>query len=449
MRIAYLSLFTFLLLAVFFSCKKEKSFEVGAPAVGSLKSSVNGDCLPKTAVGAFIAGTALSDSNYLEVEIDVSSAGAYSIRTDTVNGYSFSGIGNFDHTGINRIHLTASGTPRTAGDDNFTVIFDSSFCFVPVTVLPEGSVNQPATFTLQGSGDTCMISTVSGDYVQGVALTGSNTVSIKINATTPGTYTVTTDTVNECYFSGSGTIAGVGEQTITLTGSGTPATEGATVFTVSAGGTTCTFGINVTASTGQPPVGDLFPLSNNSYWTYNNNGANVEDSFIVTNKGTVSQGGSTYSFFETTNGTGLQLDTGYYRKSNNDYYVYSLADRYTSQKFDAPVQGDILFLKEGLAQNDTWNSDEYSGTISNTPAKLQYVFTCTGVNGTATLNSVNYNNVTVVVAEPQVSLSGGAYTPTNEKIESYYAKGIGLIYQKATAGATTAYETFILHYQVY
>lgn len=450
MRIVSAAFVTLLLFAVFVSCQKEKSFEVGAPAVGSLRSDNTGDCLPKTAVGAYIAGTALSDSNYMEVEVDVASPGSYSIRTDTINGYSFSGMGNFDKSGINRIRLSASGTPTTAGQDNFTVIFDTSFCFVPVTVLPEGSTSGPATFTLQGAGDSCMVSTLSGDYSQNVPLTGSNTVRIKINASTPGTYTVTTDTVNGIYFSGSGTLGSVGEQDITLTGSGTPSAEGTFTFTVAAGGTSCTFKVNVAASTATPPVGALFPLTDNSYWTYAVSGANVEDSLVVTNKGAVSQGGVNYSFFQTTDGNQQPLDTGYYRKNGSDYLVYGPVDRFTSQRFDSEVDGEILFLKEGSVTNDTWNSSEYSGTINNNPVKLQYVFTCAGADGNATVNNaISYNHVWRVVARPQTSQGGSAYASTGEEIESYYAAGVGLIYQKATLNGTTVYETGILHYQVF
>src|SRR6476661_1486676 len=158
-----------------------------------------------------------------------------------------------------------------------------------------------------------MIATLLGDYTQNTPLNGSNTISIKINATAPGTYTVTTDTVNGFYFSGSGTLAALGEQNITLTGQGTPAAEGASVFTVSAGGTSCTFKVTVAPST-TTTLGALFPLTNNSYWTYGVNGANAEDSFVVTNKGTVAQAGTDYSFFQTTDGNQQPMDTGYYRK---------------------------------------------------------------------------------------------------------------------------------------
>lgn len=448
-RFSAVLLFTLALFALG-SCLKEKSFEVGAPASGSLRSDETGDCLPKTAVGAYIAGSALTDSNYLELDVDVANAGAYSIRTDTVNGYSFSGMGNFDHTGINHIRLAAQGTPNTEGENEFTVIYDTSFCFVPVTVLPAGSTNGPAAFTLQGNGDTCLSYTVSGAYVQNTPLDGTNSVAIRINATTPGTYTIVTNNQNGMTFSASGTISAIGEQVITLTGGGTPTEAISSVFTVTAGNTTCTFTVPVTASNNPPPVttGDLFPMTNNSYWTYVDNGAPIGDSVVVTSQGTAPQAGNTYNIFNVTDASGQPVTTAFYRKAGNDYYNYTKVDQFTAFTFDADVFGELLFLKEGLAANDTWNSTEFSGESGGKPAKLQYIFTCTGVNGTATLNGVTYNDVTVVVTKSQTSEDGGAYVSTNEEIESYYAKGIGLIYQKISVSGTTELETFIQHYDV-
>jgi hypothetical protein len=228
-----------------FRGNKEKSFEVGAPATGSLRSDTNNDCLPKVVAGAFIAGTALTDSNYLELEVIVITEGAYNIRTVTLNGYSFSGIGNFAKPGVNRIRLAATGTPTAAGVNSFTVFFDTSFCFVPVTVLPAGS-SGPAAFTLQGTGDVCLDADIQGDYVQNTALSGTNTVAIKVNVTTPGTYNITTTNVSGFQFSAVGTLAAPGEQIITLVASGTPTTEGPAVFTVTAGNTSCTFTVPVT-----------------------------------------------------------------------------------------------------------------------------------------------------------------------------------------------------------
>lgn len=453
MRLVYSTLFSLLLFACFSSCNKEKSFEVDAPARGSLKNDGTGDCLPKTAVGAFVAGTALTDSNYLEIDVEVASAGSYSIRTDTINGYSFSGIGNFDRTGTNRIRLAASGTPSIAGENRFSVIYDTSFCLVPVTVLPAGSNGGPAAFTLQGSGDTCMIASVAGNYVQNTPLSASNTVAIKVNVTTTGTYTVTTDTVNEFQFSGSGTLAAPGEQTIVLTATGTPATEGATEFTVTAGSTTCTFIVNVTPSTGPPPVtsNDYFPLAPNNYWTYADDTGDPEDSTVITDKGVVTIPGlaNPYHFFEIADGDRTPFDTTVYRKSGNDYYTYIPVDQFTTVTFNDLQFGEVLFLKQNLQTGDTWTSAEFSGMQDTTHVKIRYSFTCTDAAAAVPLNGVTYTNVYKITCTPETSLSGLAFANAGESLESYYAKGVGLIFEKGSLSGTPLFQSSLLHYKTF
>ena len=63
-----------------------------------------------------------------------------------------------------------------------------------------------------------------------------------MNVTLIGTWSVTTaPAVNGIIFSGTGTFATTGAQTIILTGSGTPTAAGTNTFTVTGGTGTCTF----------------------------------------------------------------------------------------------------------------------------------------------------------------------------------------------------------------
>jgi hypothetical protein len=134
MRLFIPSILGVLLMCFLFSCQKEGSFELGQPSKGSLQSEVSGACLPKTVAGAFITEKALTDSNYIEMEVNVTSTGPYTIVTDTINGYFFRATGVFGQTGINRIKLKGYGKPYTAGTDHFVVFYDSSYCLQPVTV---------------------------------------------------------------------------------------------------------------------------------------------------------------------------------------------------------------------------------------------------------------------------------------------------------------------------
>jgi hypothetical protein len=133
----YLSFTSLLFLFLIVSCGKEGSFEQGKPSRGSLQNSA-GDCLAKTIAGTYTAGQALSDSNYIDVTVDVTQTGRYTIFTDTVNGYSFKATGNFGSTGTATVRLKGFGTPASAGTNDFIVFYDSSFCSVSVTVAAGG-----------------------------------------------------------------------------------------------------------------------------------------------------------------------------------------------------------------------------------------------------------------------------------------------------------------------
>src|SRR5690606_31023082 len=152
----------------FNSCKKEYSAETrDTPANGSLQKDITSECLPKTLNGLYIAGETLDNSNYIDVEINVTNPGSFTIVTDTLNGYAFKATGNFADAGLKTVRLEGSGTPLTAGNNLFVVSFDTSFCLILIVVLPAGS-GGPANFTLLGSGATCLNYAVAGDYVKDV-----------------------------------------------------------------------------------------------------------------------------------------------------------------------------------------------------------------------------------------------------------------------------------------
>lgn len=103
----------------------------------------------------------------------------------------------------------------------------------------------PATFIWEGAPGVCATAIVGGNYAAGTALDSSNRVTIVVNVSTPGTYSVTTDTANGIRFSGSGSFSGTGPQSLVLYGSGTPIAAVAAIF--SAGANACSFTINTGA----------------------------------------------------------------------------------------------------------------------------------------------------------------------------------------------------------
>ncbi len=238
-------LLSFFTISIFISCLKEESLENGMIGKGSLQSEISGECLNKNVAGNYLANQSLTDSNFIEVEVDVATKGNYKIYTDVVNGFSFKGEGEFTSTGINIVKLKGFGKPITVGDYAFIVTLDSSECIVDIPVLASGSTGTVAVFSLSGSPDTCTQAISAGTFTKGVPLTATSKVTLVVNVATAGTYNISTNTVNGYGFTGTGSFFTTGIQPVVLTASGTPLASGKNMFSVATGGNTCTFTITV------------------------------------------------------------------------------------------------------------------------------------------------------------------------------------------------------------
>ncbi|MGH2563886.1 MAG: hypothetical protein ACRDE5_05205, partial [Ginsengibacter sp.] len=126
------------------------------------------------------------------------------------------------------------------------------------------SSNGTSTGVLGDSSGNCKPVTLSGIYSQGIMLTAANTVQVQVTVASPGTYTITTNTVNGITFSKTGTFTSTGVQNVTLTGAGIPTNSGVQNFTLSYGNSQCGFSITFMPGV----IQDYFPLTLNSTWTY-------------------------------------------------------------------------------------------------------------------------------------------------------------------------------------
>ncbi|WP_298496968.1 fibrinogen-like YCDxxxxGGGW domain-containing protein [uncultured Algibacter sp.] len=113
------------------------------------------DCSSVTANGTYAIGNTLNGSNTITLDVLVNVIETYTISTNTVNGYSFSGTGAFSSIGLNTITLAGSGTPIAAQTDTFTITFDgkSDTCNTDITVtttLPNCLAYLNAGFTTDG-----------------------------------------------------------------------------------------------------------------------------------------------------------------------------------------------------------------------------------------------------------------------------------------------------------
>jgi hypothetical protein len=227
--------------AILYSCQKENSLQT--LVTGSLVKNTGGDCMPITVGGSFNAGQPVTIANYLDIQVDYNADGGYQISSDTINGYYFYAQG-FTDSGVHTIRLQAHGTPVSNETDAFTITLASTSCeadvFVGLPVIPPPPV---AVFTLGVTAGNCTGAVLSGTYTAGTAMTGSNTVSLNINATATGAYSITTPTVNGVSFSSSGTISVTGPGTIVLTASGTGTVPATSTYPVTAGSSTCNFAV--------------------------------------------------------------------------------------------------------------------------------------------------------------------------------------------------------------
>lgn len=230
-------------------CQKEYSLEQQF-SEGTIKEDGSGNCLPFTVNGVYKEDSLLNGTHFVEVQINLTETGSYIIKSDTINGYSFSGTGSIDLPGLSTVRLAASGTPVDPGINSFTINYitptGSSSCFMDVSVI---TVGPPATYTLGASGSSCTGAFVSGIYSVGVPVGPGNTASLNVNVTVAGSYTLTTPVVNGISFTSSSDFVSTGPQTVVLTASGTPTGAGVVNLLASGASNTCIFAVTIAGAT--------------------------------------------------------------------------------------------------------------------------------------------------------------------------------------------------------
>jgi hypothetical protein len=230
-------------LITFSSCQKQIDFDSGGISVGTLKSSVAGDCSPVVINGIFKVDSVLNNNNYVDVKVNVTIAGSFDVKSDTINGYSFKKTGTIG-TGLNTIRLYASGKPLTTGTNTFTITYGLTSCSFTITVFGAGTGT--AQYTLGGSPGNCSVSSLNGSYFVGQAMTPANTVEMTVNVTTIGTYIITGAVINGVSFNGSGAFTNPGVQNIFLSATGTPTAAGPFNYPVTNAVTSCSFSVTFT-----------------------------------------------------------------------------------------------------------------------------------------------------------------------------------------------------------
>ncbi|MEI9957632.1 MAG: hypothetical protein WDM90_15345 [Ferruginibacter sp.] len=234
--------FILFLSTFFFSCQKELSHESGTNSIAEFTyDGAPSACASPVISGTYMETIALSATNTVTIAVTVTKTGSYNITTNTTDGIKFNSTGIFTTLGSQNIVLTGSGTPVASGSFSFKP--GTTGCDFSVTVA---TAAPPATFTYTSASGSCTAPVLSGIYTAGTTLNSTNTITLGVNVTVGGSYSVSTNTANGVTFSGSGLLA-TGTQTVTLTSNNTPTAGGTFNYTPTGG---CSFPVTYNAASG-------------------------------------------------------------------------------------------------------------------------------------------------------------------------------------------------------
>jgi hypothetical protein len=291
-------------------------------------------------------------------------------------------------------------------------------------------IGDPAQGSLQDDAGDCLPKNIHGNYIVNQALGDSNYVDVTLDIVKAGTFTILTDTVNGYSFKGQGSFNAVGTQTIRIKGTGKPLVAGNDEFQVFFDSSSCFIEVNVLPAGSTPPPpstgGVYFPLSTNSWWSYDDGMGS--DTIKTSVSGTGTFLGHTYQKFITTDDSG-PVDTAYFRKDNSgSYYQYSDTSGLGDIGISAAQPGfDVLFLKDVLTTGAVFNSDHPATFGGTSPITIRFKNTVIDANASITVNGKNFINVYKIELMIQAGLSGVFQDISLSPLTYYYAKDIGLI----------------------
>ena len=419
------------------ACQKELTgFDIntGTPGTnsGTAKYSFlggTGGCAGAEINGVYNKGTALTTTNTIIIKVNVDSIGTYSIATANINGIIFGSSGNFTATGAQTIILKGAGTPIAAGNFNFTP--GAKGCFFSITFTANGTTNGSAQFTLNGAPDSCVNPKVSGNYFVGLAMTDADTVVIKANVTTPGSYTITSNAVNGILFSATGIFTTSGQQTVTLKATGKPIADG--VFSFTPGTNGCKFAINFIAPTDDCKECIYLPFCVGSKYEYEDtifkpnfidnsftSQVNLHKAEFISAIDTTIDG-SLFKKINTFNG--VNNDYTYVNCTNGETRV--IASNITSlTSSNVIVSVNSIELKANAAEGTTWSDTSIIGGVN----ELYRKHTIIKKGFSKIVFGKTYNDVievridqSIFYTDPAAGLVDAGF------IEFYLAKGVGNI----------------------
>jgi hypothetical protein len=368
------------------SCTKEVGSLEAGPFSAYYFTGAPGACATPVIAGIYAIARPLDNTNTLTLTVNVTVKGKYSVQTNAVNGVHFEAGGIFATTGPQSITLYGRGTPLKDGNFSYGILGSSS-CTFTVNFL----VTAPAAVFTYTGAPACTAPVISGSYATGVALGAANYIDLSLNVTSLGTYSITTNTADNIFFTASGIFSATGQQVIRLAGIGSPSSSGTFAFTPSGGG--CPFNINVTNG-GGTSIYSLDCAGAVIAGTYTV-GASLTAANTVTIKANVTVAG-TYSLSTSANGMTFSASGTFAVGANQNIVLTGLGSPAAPGAGNFAIVGGCSFSINAVA-----------------PPPANYVLTCnvTPPTGTYTVGTtlVASNRVDV-----EVNVSGvGGYTITS------------------------------------
>lgn len=334
-------------------------------------------------------------------------------------------------TSINKNVMVGTFSGKALKEDNTTVEITKGAFKV---VLPDIPLGPPSEGVMGNMTGNCLPITINGVYRQNTMMNATNTVQVEVTVNKTGSYHIFTDPVNGISFSASGTFNSRGTQQVTLKASGTPAFGGDQEFIVHYGNSAC--GFNIKFEDAAAASNDYFPTTKDTWWEYDNEGSAL---FLKIVPGTVTSGGNVFNIvgaFEKFNDT--NFDTAIIIRKNNGSY-YDLTD----QSFFSGSGGnriETIFLKDNVSKGATWNGPQMSETINGVQLTVHFKFTILDKQVRAMVGPFDFPDVIKVKAEVY-----SGTTPVGFSMEQWFAKNVGLIYQKDIYGNEMRIQDYIVY----
>lgn len=220
-------------------------------------------------------------------------------------------------------------------------------------ISPEPRV-QDSTFIATGSlkdlDGNCFPNTVTGSYYYGVT-PGPDTafLTIQVNVTNAGSYTISTDIQNGFQFVASGVFETTGINSVQLKPVGTPIDQGVTDFLVSFDTSFCFVSVNVWDSAGymgiEVPVIDTWKFTHTGFGSYGGNIGRATFSTVTINQlflvGAVPTGDSIVQINIAF--PNPEISPGTYTTTNaTNFFIFSSSTSSTLYKSDASTGTNVI-----------------------------------------------------------------------------------------------------------